>query len=70
MDGNLPDWCIRPGSEEVEQVDLKELVGGELSLVQHQGNRLEEEGDQHQGYCKEMARVVEEEQSRSAYQHV
>lgn len=68
MDGNLLGSYIRPGSEVVVRVDLKELVGGELSLAQLQGSRLEE-GGRRQGCCKGMVRV-EEEQSRWACQHV
>lgn len=66
--GNLPGSYIRPGSGEAVRGVLKELVGGEPSLVRRQGSRLEEDG-QHRGCCKEMARV-EEEQSRWVCRHV
>lgn len=66
--GNLPGSYIRPGSEEAVRGVLRELVGGEPSLVRRQGSRLEE-GGRHRGCCKETARV-EEEQSCWACQHV
>lgn len=68
MDGNLLGSCIRPGSEEAVRADLKELAGGELSLVRLQGSRLEV-GGRRRGCYKEMVRV-EEEQNRWACQHV
>lgn len=67
-DGNLPGSCIRPGSGEAVRGVLRELVGGESSLVRRLGSRLEE-GGQHRG-CKEMARAEEEQQSRWACRHV